>query len=127
MNFLYFNQDGQLRCNPLTTTTETFTQFDDSIIKLQKGKYIVCISIHADVDDAFYKAIDESNEYFVDSPFNISITIGNTTQTYKLCQYTPIDIQTTRILDLQEDTNIQISSNYNDYTNVNIESSITTV
>lgn len=127
MNFLYFNQDGQLRCNPLTTTTETFTRFDDSIIKLTKGKYIVCISIHADVDDAFYKAIDESNEYFVDSPFNISITIGNTTQTYKLCQYTPIDIQTTRILDLQEDTNIQISSNYNDYTNVNIESSITTV
>lgn len=127
MNFLYFNQDGQLRCNPLTTTTETFTQFTDSIIKLQAGKHIVCISIHCDVDEKFYEAIDKSTEYFVDSPFNITITIGNTTQTYNLCQYTPIDIQLTRILDLQEDTTIQISSNYNDYTNVNINTSVITV
>lgn len=127
MNFLYFNQDGQLRCNPLNTTTETFTQFSDSIIKLQKGKHIVCISIHCEVDDKFYEAIDKSNDYFIDSPFNITITIGQSTQAYNLCQYTPIDIQTTRILDLQEDTNIVISSNYNDYTNVNINTSVTTV
>lgn len=127
MNFLYFNQDGQLRCNPLTTTTETFTQFSDSIIKLQKGKHIVCISIHCDVDEKFYEAIDKSNDYFVDSPFNITVTIGQSTETYNLCQYTPIDIQLTRVLDLQEDTNIVISSNYNDYTSVNINTSITTV
>ena len=77
--------------------------------------------------EKFYEAIDKSSGYFVDSPFNITITIGQSTETYNLCQYTPIDIQLTRVLDLQEDSNIVISSNYNDYTSVNINTSITSV
>ena len=124
MNFLYFNQDGQLRCNPRTITTATFTRFDDSILKISAGKYIICISIHAVVDEKFYNAIDESNEYFVDSPFNITITIGNNVQTYKLCQYTPIDIQMTKMIDVQESTEIVIQSNYTEYTDVKIETMI---
>lgn len=120
-NFLYFNQDGTLRCKTRDITTETFTRFDDSILKLSTGKYIVYISIHADVDESFYTAIDESDEWFTDSPFYITITIGENVQTYHLCQYTPIDIQLTKVLDIQEDTNIVIQSNYTKYTAVKID------
>ena len=124
MNYLYFNDEGLLRCSRRTVKTQNFDSFDNSVIKLTKGKYVIHIGINATVDDNFYKAIDESTGVFTDSPFYISVELPNNTQTFTLCQYAPIHIHLMKIIECTEDTDIVIQSNYNSFTSVNIDSII---
>ena len=120
-SYLYFNEEGNLRCKPRTITTNNFSTFDDSQIKLTAGKYAIHIGIQANVDEQFYNAIDESTEYFTESPFYISVSIGESVQKYQLAQYTPIHIHMMKVIELADTTVLSIQSNYDKYTQVNIE------
>ena len=131
-NILYYNEDNTLRCNARDIQTQSFTSFNNSTIDLQSGKYMISIDISATVTESFYDAIDNSTETFTDSPFFITIKIGeanpsdlraslrDANQSFTIGQYTPICIHITRYLDIQSPAKITINSNYSDLQNIDI-------
>ena len=123
-NLLYY-EDNTLQCNARDVQTKTFTSFNNCTIDLQSGKYMISIDITATVTEAFYDAIDKSNEVFTDSPFSISIIINDSVSSFTIGQYTPISIHMTRCLNLTDSiSKITINSDYTELQNIDI--SVTT-
>ena len=120
MNYLYYNENNDLRCNARKIETSVFSSFNNSIIELLSGKYLIAIDISANVTEEFYNAIDKSTDTFTDSPFSIFIKIGSSIQSFTIGQYTPVNIHVTRLIDVEKTEKVSITTNTQDLKNINI-------
>ena len=120
MNYLYYNENNDLRCNARKIETSVFSSFNNSIIELLSGKYLIAIDISANLSESFYDAIDRSTDTFTDSPFSIFIKIGTSIQSFTIGQYTPVNIHVTRFVEVDKPEKVSITSNSQDLKNINI-------
>lgn len=120
MNYLYYNENNDLRCDPRKIETSIFTSFNNSVIELLSGKYVISIDISANLPESFYDAIDNNTGSFTESPFSIFIKINNSIQSFTIGQYTPVNIHVTRYLEVDKSTKVSISTDFQELKNINI-------
>ena len=126
MNYLYYNDSNTLRCGSRKIDTKQFNNFDNTILTFEAGKYIISIDISANVTEEFYTLIDQSKDHFIDSPFNIYIKIGDSTQSFTIGQYTPVNIHITKYVEFQKFSKVSISSSLEKKVFSNIDINVVT-